>query len=478
MGKLKLFIENMLVYGLGGVISKIIPLVMVPIITRLMPDPTYYGLSDLSTTVIAFAQAFAVMGMYDAMYRMFFEKDDQPYKEQVCSTALSFTLVSSAAVFFILLLGKNLIAEWIFKDRAYVNLVYLCAMAVLVGATNSIVAAPTRMQNKRTVFLVTNTVSPILAYAVAVPLLLKGYYVIALPLASLISHIVMEATFLLMNKCWFHLRKFDWDLLRQLLKIGVPAMPSFLIYWLFNSCDRLMIASFMNVSAEGLYAVGSKLGMASQLIYTAFAGGWQYFAFSTMKEKDQVKTNSMILEYLGAISFVAATFICAWSYPIYKLLFVGDYVSGYVVSPYLFLAPLIQMLFQVAGNQFLVIKKSWLGTVTLLSGAVLNILLNALLIPVIGIEGAAIATLVGYTVSTVVCMIILCRMKLMQTSPRLFLSVGVIVAYMLIWRLFFRENPLVGTALAIAATVIYGFLYRKDLAALLRSVLKKDLVQE
>ena len=52
-----------------------------------------------------------------------------------------------------------------------------------------------------------------------------------------------------------------------------------------------MITNMLGIDAAGLYAVGSKLGMASQLIYMAFAGGWQYFAFSTMKEKDQVDTN-------------------------------------------------------------------------------------------------------------------------------------------------------------------------------------------
>ena len=41
MNKLKLFIENFLVYGLGGVISKIVPLIMVPIVTRLMPSSDY-----------------------------------------------------------------------------------------------------------------------------------------------------------------------------------------------------------------------------------------------------------------------------------------------------------------------------------------------------------------------------------------------------------------------------------------------------
>ena len=57
-----------------------------------------------------------------------------------------------------------------------------------------------------------------------------------------------------------------------------------------------MITNMIGIGAAGIYSVGSKLGHASQLIYTAFAGGWQYFAFSTMKEKEQVKSNSLIFE--------------------------------------------------------------------------------------------------------------------------------------------------------------------------------------
>ena len=72
MSKIKLFVENFLVYGFGGVISKIVPLIMIPIITRLMPSTEYFGLTDLSVTLVSFCSALAIMGMYDAMYRLFF----------------------------------------------------------------------------------------------------------------------------------------------------------------------------------------------------------------------------------------------------------------------------------------------------------------------------------------------------------------------------------------------------------------------
>lgn len=473
MNKFKLFIENFLVYGLGGIISKLIPLIMVPIVTRLMPNTEYYGISDLSNTVVQFGSAIAVIGMYDAMYRMFFEKEDEEYKKNICSTALLFTMITSLIVFVIMLIARNFIAQYFFGNSKYAYVVYLSAMAVLVSATNSIISAPTRMQNKRKIFLVTNTVSPLLSYSISIPMLLAGHYVIALPLAAVVSGVTMEITFGILNHGWFNFRRFDKKLLRQLLIIAIPLFPNFLIYWLFNSCDKVMITNILGIGAAGIYSVGSKLGHCSQLIYTAFAGGWQYFAFSTMKDDNQVKSNSMIFEYLGVISFVATAFICAWSYLIFNILFTDKYLTGYVVAPYLFLAPLLQMLFQVACNQFLVIKKTWPNMLILSSGVVINILINYFLIPVLGIEGAAIATLLGYVVSDVICVVVLCKMKLMVINFKFVLATIIMMIYIIAWRLMFSNKILIGTISAIIVSIIMLFLYREDLKRLLAMIKKK-----
>lgn len=475
MNKFKLFIENFLVYGFGGVISKIIPLIMMPVVTRLMPDTEYFGISDLSNTVVSFCSSLAIMGMYDAMYRMFFEKDDEQFKKNICSTALKFTIFTSVVMFAAMLFGRGLIAQYFFGDIKYSYVVYLSAIATLVGATNSIISLPTRMQNKRTIFLITNTVSPIISYAISIPLILAGYYVVALPLAAVISGISMEIAFGIINRQWFLRKAFDWRLLKQLLVIAIPLLPNFLIYWIFNSCDKVMITNMIGVGDAGIYSVGSKLGSCSQLIYTAFAGGWQFFAFSTMKEEKQVEGNSIIFEYLGIISFAATSFICAWSYAIFNILFTEQYLVGYIVAPYLFLAPLLQMLFQVAANQFLVVKKTWPNMFMLILGAIVNIVINYILIPVLGIEGAAIATLMGYTVSDIVCVIVLCKIKLMFLSRRFILATLIMALNMLLWRLVFSKNTFMGTIVAILATLMYLLIYKADVVKFVRMV-KKEAV--
>ena len=178
--------------------------------------------------------------------------------------------------------------------------------------------------------MITNTLSPLVAYTVAIVLLLNRHYIIALPIGTLLSSFLLEIIFMILNGKWFSIKKINFKLLKQLLVIGVPLLPNFLIYWIFNSSDRIMISNLLDVGQSGIYAVGSKLGHLSQLINTAFGGGWLFFAYSTMKEENQVKNNSLIFEYLGVISFFSTMVICIISHFVYELLFSSDYVSGYI----------------------------------------------------------------------------------------------------------------------------------------------------
>ncbi len=463
MNKLKLFLENFFVYGLGGAISKIVPLIMVPIVTRLMPDSSYFGLSDLSSTIVSFGSALAVMGMYDAMYRMFFEKDDPDFQKEVCSTTVFFTLLAALVVSVGIYVLRKPLSVLVFGSEDYIYLVCLSAAATFVSATNGIVCAPTRMQNKRKIFLVMNTASPVLSYALAVYLLLQGHYIIALPVASVLSGITCEIIFLLLNQKWFSIRKVRVEYLKPLLTIAIPLLPNFLIYWIFHSCDRLMLTALIGTSATGIYAVSAKLGQVSQLIYTAFAGGWQYFAFSTMKEKNQVETNSRIFEYLGILSFSATVFTFSLSEPIFGWLFPEEYHVGFLAAPYLFLAPLLLMLYQVIGNQFLIIKKTWPTMLILSGGAMVNVFLNWYLIPSLGVEGAALATLSGYAVSVVICSVVLCRMKLMVVTKKFLIASTVMLAFIILWRFVLISSVLWSIVASFLCCAIFALLYRRDL---------------
>ena len=463
----RLFVSNMLVYGLGGMLSKLVPLVMVPIVTRLMPGTMYFGLADLSNTLVSFAQAFALMGMYDAMFRMFFERDDLDYKKTVCTTAFFFVTGCSLAICIGMVLFADPIARAFFGGAEFTSLTIISALTVPAGGNGVIIQAPTRMQNKKVVYIVINLVTSVLSYAISVPLILAGQYLLALPIATLLSNVTFLVVFAILNWRWFPLKSFDSKLLREMLAIGVPLMPTFLFYWIFNSADRIMIVNLIGVDASGIYAVAAKLGNVSQIVYTAFAQGWQYFAFSTMKDSDSVELKSRVYEYLGAVSFLCTGLLLVVLKPLYGFLFAPQYADGVYAVPYLFLAPLLLMLFQVASNQLVVVKKTGFVSVVLAAGAVANIVVNLLLIPVLGIEGAAVATLVGYIITNVAMFVLLTRMGLLAIKPRFGIAVLLMAALLVLWRLVAASNVLLVLVGFVVFAVCLGLLYKQDLVNLL-----------
>lgn len=465
----KLFIENFLVYGFGQIIAKIVPLIMLPIVTRLMTDSYYMGINDIMTVAVSFVSQICILGMYDAMFRMFFDREDLEYRKSICSNALISVLIVSIIIAFILVILKQSFSKLFFSESGLELLIVVCAIDVLTVSLKSIVSAPTRMQNKKKVFLIINTLAPLIGYSVSIPMLINGEYLLALPLGSMISSIITFIIFTILNFKWFEFKLYDQKIVKELLIIGIPLMPTFVIYWIFSSFDRVMISKMLGNSSVGIYAIGSKLASVSQLIYAAFSGGWSYFAFSTMKEENQVDTISKVFEYLALISFTSFILISPFSKYIFDIIFTGDYVKGYETFPYLFLSPLILMLFQTISSQFLVIKKSFYVTLTLILGAILNILLNYILIPIYNIKGAAISTLIGYFVSLVIAYILLYKKKLIIYNKNIIINFIFIFVDLVF--LFLNVNIVYCLILVLIYLGLNLKFYKKDIIFIINSLL-------
>lgn len=470
--RLRLFLENMIIYGLGGAIGKLIPFLLLPVITRMMPSSYYYGISDLVDVIVSFGASFSVMGLYDIMFRIFFDKDDIEHKKKVCSSTLHFVILNAAVLSGILIFFREFIAEAILGNVRYSNLVIIAACSIFFSALSLIISAPTRMQNQKIKYLIVNTAIPVVSYGCSMILLKFGGYEYALPIVTLCNYLLMTLVFLLINYKFFEFGKCDWKLIKSMLVLGIPLVPNFVIYWIFNSSDRLMINYFLSTEAEGVYGVGAKMGHLSQLIYTAFAGGWQYFAFSTMKDDDQVELTSKVFEYLGVLTFISGIAVTVCSKVIFSVLFTESYGEGYMVMPYLFIAPLLLMLYQTAGNQFLIIKKTWPTMLILSVGAIGNLLINYLLIPVLGIEGAAIGTLTGYVISVIVCVVVLRKMQLIQVSKRFVMCCLITFLFLGLWRIYTGVYDFVYWTGGVTAILFIGLLYIRDVKEAVRKLKK------
>jgi O-antigen/teichoic acid export membrane protein len=439
----------------------------------MLPDASDYGIYNMFSLIVGFGTPLAVLGLYDAMFRQYFEKDDQQYRYDVTTTAQRIILVSSITISVILVLFNKSLSLLFFGDSIYKNIVLIAGVGVFLGANQNPIQAPTRMQNERKVFVVSGVASSIVMYGLSLLLIYLGFSYYGLLYSNILMTALMVAFFWVRNKHFFIRGTFNKDIAKVLFKIGLPLLPTFLIYWIYNSIDKIMITNMLGINELGIYSIGAKMAQVSQLIYSGFAGGWQYFAFSTMKDDDQVELNSRVFEYLGAISLLSLVLIYPFIPFIFNYLFVGDYILGYVVAPYLYLSPLLLMLFQVVANQFIVYKKSYLATISLSLGAVITIILNFFFINKFGIEGAAIATLIGYLVTIITVMVISIRYKCMSYSKRSISIIAIIPVYFSVQRILLSDKMIMQLIFMAVSSITILLLYRYDIKHFLGKRAKK-----
>jgi O-antigen/teichoic acid export membrane protein len=460
MTRKKLFLENFLVYGLSSTLSKLIPFVMLPIIAIMVPDEKIYGIFDVTNVLVALGSSFAVLGLNDAVFRMFFEKKEPNYQKALCSNALYTVTISSFIVAVFLALNSKIISNLLFQDEKYYIWILLTSFEIVSKSAGLIVKLPTRMLNQKKIYVKMNIFIPVFSYSLCIPLILTISPLFGLIVSRFLSVVLELIIFYIINRHWFS-QKRDKTISRKLLKFGLPLTPTVLILWLFNSFDRIMISNMLGPSYNGIYAIGYKVAMISQLIYQGFSLGWQYFAFSTMNDTDHLQLVSKIWNYLTAISFSFFALVYPFSPFLFNTLFSGEYQKGIVVFPFLFISPLILMLYQIISVQFLIIKKTIYSPVLFSIGASLNISFNFFLIPFLGIQGAAIATLIGYVSVLIFAIMIGLRKRLIIIYKK---SLLIIFAFILLFSYlcFINKTSIYSFGFCLLFILMNVYLYKKE----------------
>ncbi|MDP2159907.1 MAG: oligosaccharide flippase family protein, partial [Flavobacterium sp.] len=159
MSRRKLFVENVFAYGFINILNKIVPFLLLPIITRMIPNASDYGIYNMFLLIVGIGTPLAILGLYDAMFRQYFENVDQQYRYDVTTTTQRIVLYSSIVISALIILLSKRISLMLFGVITYENIVTLAGICVFLGANLNPIQAPTRMQNERKVFLYSGLLS-------------------------------------------------------------------------------------------------------------------------------------------------------------------------------------------------------------------------------------------------------------------------------------------------------------------------------
>lgn len=196
---------------------------------------------------------------------------------------------------------------------------------------------------------------------------------------------------------------------KRFLKVGIPLLPHNLALYIFNSSDRLILSWFkIDVKQIGIYSQGYNLGANGMVLITGI--------FSALAKtlqnlyRDPTEENILRLRKLFyAISF-SVSFLCflgaLWMKEVYFVFFRNpDLQGGYIVAGTILMSYIYMPLYQYASYPLSIKGKTALISKISLSAALINIILNIIMIPFIGYWAAVISTYISFMLFGMACLL-------------------------------------------------------------------------
>jgi O-antigen/teichoic acid export membrane protein len=400
--------RHSLIYGVGGLVSRFLGIIMLPLYTSYVSVGDY-GRIELLMTVMAVAVVVIRGGANFGFIRFYFLDKDRAYRTRLVRTVfwaqmgystLALVLCIVFAPQISRLLGVNYQPGANLQGSG-TSLVIATAVLLWVNVNYAQMTNLFRAEKRSTAF----TAATLLNIGITVPLTVILVVVyregpLGIIVGNLSGTLVVFIALLGYRREQLGLQ-FDAKLLRTMNKFGFPLMAAALAIWVTNFGDRLMISKLLHGTYRfnqlGQYSLAYKITSGMVLLFTAFQVAWPAFAYSIEDEKSAKRAYSYVLTYLmflAAWVAIGLSLFAPWlahflgrkpgfwpaAEAIPALAFANVFFAGFVVVT-------------IATGRIRQTKFNWIAAT---AAAILNFTLNLWLIPAYGMLGAAYATLAGY----------------------------------------------------------------------------------
>ena len=410
-------IKNLLrhssVYLLSTFIQRALGLIMLPLYTdrAVLPQVSAYGDYALVYTFIAFMTVLYMYGMDLALMRYFFLED---YKRQdVYKTAFLGVLTVAGALSLLMLFGAPTIAAVLLDAAELKEYIYLAAGILFFDSLTNLPYNLLRAEEKSVLFSavkITRFLSELTLNIVFVVVLKKG--VVGILYANLAAAVLNFI--LLFPYQWKYLKgHFSGTLYGVMLRFALPMLPNGLAYLILEVSDKFLMRFLLNKETLGIYSANRRFGSIMLFIVMAFRAAWQPFFLKIAKESNAKEIYSKVFTYF---TLVAAFVVIVVSYFVDYLVRIplsptktvmgSAYWEGTAIIPLVLMAYLFFGLYvNLTAGIYITKKTKWM---LLFSGsaAAVNVAGNLYLMPLYGIYGAAMVTLLSYLVLAVTIYIV------------------------------------------------------------------------
>jgi len=186
-------------------------------------------------------------------------------------------------------------------------------------------------------------------------------------------------------------------LLRPALIFSLPLVPHLISTWALNFSDRIILAKFVSMDDVGVYAVGYQVGLAVSVVITAINNAWTPWYFRAHKEDRREHIPAFVTYFVIVIAGLALG-TALFSREAVQIMTARSYHAAWKIVPWVALGYFVNGLSLRFLDVLMLHKRTTVVPMTTLVAGVANIGFNVLMIPEVGMIGAAYGTLFGYIV--------------------------------------------------------------------------------
>jgi O-antigen/teichoic acid export membrane protein len=440
------------IYGVGGLVQRIVAVLLLPVYTRYL-NPSDYGAIEALVALTAVLMALLRSAIQNSLFRFYFDSEDERRRLLVIRTSFWFTMGSATLALGAGLVFAEPISVGLFATSEHADLVRAAFVGLWASMNYDQLTALFRVEERSVSYSFASLANVLVTIGITILLVVvldKG------PMGVLVGNfsgtLAVYAVLLGYRRAQLGL-EFDRSLFRRMIAFGMPFVPSVVALSIIEFSDRFFLLKFWDQHELGLYGIGVRISAALLFLLTAFRTAWPAFAFSIRDDDEARRTFAYVLTYVIFVASWAALALGLGSPWLVRLLTTPDFYEGARA-----VAPLAFAWVALGGYAVALVsigrahrkRSNWLITG---AAALLNLALNLLLIPPYGLMGAAVSTLCAY-----VAMFAGLMWKAQRVYPvphqwrRVALAVGTGVALTVAGKLLD-----VGLPAAVALTLAYPF---------------------
>jgi O-antigen/teichoic acid export membrane protein len=383
------------IYGLGGLVSRILATLLLPLYTHYLP-PGSYGRVEIVTAATAVLSILLQLGISSAFFRFYFDAADRTEQLTVIRTSFWFTMATSTVGLVLGVVFAGPIGHWIGLGHDP-SLVRAGAVGLWAQTNYNQLTALFRVEERSVAYAiasVTNVLVTVAAMVVFVAVFHWG--AVGLVVGNFIGTLTVYVALLAYRTEQLGL-EFDGALFRGMQTFGLPLVPSALALWTINFVDRQFIVWYKDQAEVGVYSAAVKIAGVITFVMVAFRTAWPAFAYSIEDERDARRTYAFVLTYLLTFaSWVSLALGALAPWWVRLLTSQHSYLRAEKAVGLLAFAGAVYAGYTVLAIGSGRARRTQLNWVVTGAGAAVNVGLNFWLVPAYGMVGAAISTAAAY----------------------------------------------------------------------------------